>query len=204
MHFYSGTVSFELRNQNDKHPNENSFIIYGNASAETIWLRYLSASKGDVSGAPKYLFYTSNYQLEKDNLLNKFQVRIAGGGVVRENDKKLVILRDGVYDLPKGHLEKGEIIEECAVREIEEETGVKAKINGLLIETFHTYIYKGNHIMKHTFWYDMISIKENQKLIPQKEEGIEKVEWLSSLEIKSKVWKNTYKSIKEVLNMYVD
>ena len=33
--------------------------------------------------------------------------------------------RLGKWDLPKGKLDKGETIEECALREIEEETGAK-------------------------------------------------------------------------------
>ena len=48
----------------------------------------------------------------------------ACGGVVR-NDKNdvLLIKRMGLWDLPKGKLEKGESYEECAKREVVEETG---------------------------------------------------------------------------------
>lgn len=198
MRFYTGKVYFELRDISDKHPQEIKFVVYGNASAETVWSRYIAAENGDIAGSPKYLFYTSNFQKESKALLEKFEVRIAGGGVVHESNKLLIIKRNGVYDLPKGHLDEGETIEECAVREVEEETGVKAKITKLLHETFHTYIYKKNYVLKHTYWYEMESIQEGQKLIPQTEEGIEDIIWIPKEEVNKKIEGNTYKSIKDV------
>ncbi|KXX68130.1 NUDIX hydrolase [Flammeovirga sp. SJP92] len=201
MQFFTGKVYFELRPVSDKHPKEQQFIVYGNASAETVWSRYLSAENGDIAGSPKYLFYTTDYPKQSALLQDKFQVRKAGGGVVFKGEELLVMKRNGVYDIPKGHLDEGETIEECAVREVEEETGVKAEIEILLHQTFHTYVYKKKHVLKHTYWYKMKSIDEEQKLIPQTEEGIETLEWVKINEVKNKVWKNTYKSIKEVFEL---
>ncbi|NME71625.1 NUDIX hydrolase [Flammeovirga aprica] len=201
MQFFTGKVYFELRSAFDKHPDEQKFIVYGNASAETVWSRYLAAENGDVAGSPKYLFYTSDYSKQSALLTEKFQVRKAGGGVVFKGDELLVMKRNGVFDIPKGHLDKGETIEECAVREVEEETGVKAEIEELLHETFHTYIYKKKHVLKHTYWYKMKATENDQELIPQTEEGIETLEWMKINEVKNKVWKNTYKSIKEVFEL---
>jgi len=49
----------------------------------------------------------------------------AGGGVVlNEKGEFLVIQRNGVWDLPKGKMEKGEDFETTALREVEEETVV--------------------------------------------------------------------------------
>ncbi|WP_281616453.1 NUDIX domain-containing protein [Flammeovirga sp. SubArs3] len=200
MHFYTGKIYFEIRAIHNKHPKEHQFVIFGNASAETVWSRYKSAAENDTAGQPKYLFYTTNLEETKKQLLEKFQIRIAGGGVVfNQNDELLVIKRNSIFDIPKGHLDKGETIEECAVREVGEETGVKSTIEHLLIETFHTYLYKGKHVMKHTYWYKL-KLNENDEvtLVPQQEEGIEEIHWMNIEKIKTTVWKNTYQSIKDV------
>ncbi len=54
---------------------------------------------------------------------------ISAGGVVFNKNQVLVLQRkNGNWVLPKGHIERGENIEETAIREVEEETGIKAKI----------------------------------------------------------------------------
>ena len=60
--------------------------------------------------------------------------RVAAGGVVI-NDDGLILIReplnhfDGyVWSLPKGGVDKGETLEQGALREVEEETGVRAEI----------------------------------------------------------------------------
>ncbi|MBB6464003.1 NUDIX hydrolase [Flammeovirga kamogawensis] len=203
MQFYTGNISFELRASTDKHPKENQYIIYGNASADTLWSRYLAAENGDISGSPKYLFYTSNLKKEKEALLSKFQVRIAAGGIVCNEEKLLIIKRNGVYDIPKGHLEKDENLETCATREVEEETGVPSKIIAPLIETYHTYLFNGKYVLKHTYWYTMTVAKKSFNEQPQVEEGIEEVLWMNINDINNIVLINTYKSIKDVIKAFV-
>jgi 8-oxo-dGTP diphosphatase len=60
-------------------------------------------------------------------------VRAAGGVVVRDRDDtaEVVLVHRPKYDdwtLPKGKLEDGESDEECALREVEEETGLACEL----------------------------------------------------------------------------
>src|SRR5439155_18933695 len=61
-------------------------------------------------------------------LLNSFKKELtliqAAGGFVHTDEQLLLIFRRGKWDLPKGKLDEGETLEACAVREIQEETGV--------------------------------------------------------------------------------
>lgn len=126
-------------------------------------------------------------------------IEAAGGVVYNPQDEMLFIHRFGKWDLPKGKREKGEGIEECAVREVEEECNVEGlTVEKQLPSTYHCYPYKGKWALKITYWFDM-NTKYKGELIPQTEEGIEKVEWRNPEKLK-KVYKNTYKSIIEVLN----
>jgi len=129
-------------------------------------------------------------------------IEAAGGLVENETDGFLFILRNSKWDLPKGKLEKGESIEEGAIREVEEECGIKNPvITAHLLDTYHTYFHKGNWVLKRTYWYKM-QYKGDDKLVPQTEEGITKVEWLSESEW-HQVLVNTYGSIQDVLEEHL-
>ena len=71
----------------------------------------------------------------------KFNIIKAGGGLVlNEHNEALLIFRKGKWDLPKGKLDSGESIAECAVREVKEETGLKdITLKEALTTTYHTY-----------------------------------------------------------------
>ena len=80
-------------------------------------------------------------------------VEAAGGVVQNERGESLMILRNGRWDLPKGHVDCGESDEACAVREIAEETGVVgAKIVRFLCNTLHAYGVYGVWELKRTAW----------------------------------------------------
>jgi 8-oxo-dGTP pyrophosphatase MutT (NUDIX family) len=66
--------------------------------------------------------------------MKKKTIVAAGGLVFNENKELLMIYRRSKWDLPKGKLDEGETIEECAIREVEEETGVQQIILGKLIQ----------------------------------------------------------------------
>jgi mutator protein MutT len=143
-----------------------------------------------------------NQDLEKLKkvFFKQFTTVTAAGGVV-ENEKGeiLLIFRRGKWDLPKGKLDKGETIEQCAVREVEEETGLKdIKLNKLITVTYHTYDEFGKHILKDSHWYSM-KVNGQQKTTPQTEEQIEEIRWVKKKELKN-YFENTFPSVKDVLN----
>lgn len=126
-------------------------------------------------------------------------IEAAGGIVSNSKGERLFIYRLDKWDLPKGKIEKNEGIEDAAIREIEEECGITdLSINNQLNDTFHIYKLEGKFILKQTYWFDIRSTFEGE-LVPELEENITKVEWLSNSEIADKVLKNTYASIAELL-----
>lgn len=145
------------------------------------------------------------YHPKAEKLMKKFKQLIptikAGGGIVyNQEGKVLLIKRNGKWDLPKGKKEKGENIATCALREVEEETGVKK----LLIQRFRTITYHifkrdGHYFLKETYWYDMTTTYK-KKLVPQTEEGIEKVCWKDEATTKE-LAKNSYKNIQLVFSI---
>ncbi|ADY50801.1 NUDIX hydrolase [Pseudopedobacter saltans DSM 12145] len=125
-------------------------------------------------------------------------IEAAGGLVESAKETFLFIKRLGKWDLPKGKLEEDEVIEETAVREVEEECGVVVnKLNQKITDTYHMYKMKDQVILKITYWYSM-SVDEETELTPQTEEDITEARWLGKSEW-SMVFENTYPSILEVL-----
>ena len=125
-------------------------------------------------------------------------VEAAGGVVYNSNNQVLMIFRNGKWDLPKGKLEIGETIQECALREVEEECGVSdLQIFEKLIRTYHVYDLDDSLILKRTHWFKMNTQFSNAP-VPQIKEGITKVEWVSQKDLLKKL-SNTYGSIKDLL-----
>ena len=142
-----------------------------------------------------YLYYPDEKEMLK-KLKEKIPVQKAGGGLVyNKNGEVLFIFRNGKWDLPKGGIEKGEEIDETAVREVEEETGVsKLLVTKKLQKTYHIFKRNGRYKLKITHWFEMTSDFEGTPL-PQAEEGIEKVAWLNPAQIQQAL-KNSYENIK--------
>ena len=125
-------------------------------------------------------------------------IKASGGLVKNAKGEYLFIFRNKKWDLPKGKVEKGEGMKEAGLREVEEECGVKISGNDKrLCKTYHIYALNNKLVLKRTNWYSM-TVKGIPKLIPQKEEGITKAEWLNAADLKP-VLKNTYPSIVDVL-----
>ncbi len=114
----------------------------------------------------------------------------AAGGVVACGDKVLAMRRNGNWDLPKGHLEVGESLEECAARETAEECGLelaKISVKAHIVDTLHFYYFPrtSRWELKTTHWYAM-DYDGSADTKPQTEEGITEVEWIDRTEIDSR------------------
>lgn len=78
-----------------------------------------------------------------------------------------------VYCLPKGHIEDGESAEETAVREVFEETGVKAEIVVPISNINYIFTEKGEKINKNVTFFLMKFMSES--FVPNDE--TEKILW---------------------------
>lgn len=142
-----------------------------------------------------YLYYPDEKEILK-KVKEKIPVKKAGGGLVYNAEGKvLFIYRNGKWDLPKGGIEKNEDIEDTALREVEEETGVnQLKITRKLQKTYHIFKRGGKYRLKITHWFEMKSNFQGTPT-PQANEGIEKVAWLSPEEVRDALG-NSYENIK--------
>ena len=173
---------------------------------DTIFIDELSgpAIKSLIHEINKHSFHTGVFlHGNLDDLKNAFfkhftQITAAGGIVQNDKGELLFIYRLNKWDLPKGKVEPGEDLQTCAVREVEEETGV----TGLTItrkagETYHSYNAFGKHFIKTSHWYGM-NCASTQNIIPQTEEDITEVKWVNIKNISAQL-DNTYPSIKDIL-----
>lgn len=136
-----------------------------------------------------------NNQAEFDNFARNFRIIHAAGGIVRnEQEAILMIYRLDKWDFPKGKVEAGEQYAEAAIREVEEETGLKdITLGEPLPSTFHTYELRGEPILKETHWYAMRA--HSQLLTPQTVEDITEAVWVPFEEVRQKL-EQSYLSLK--------
>ncbi len=121
--------------------------------------------------------------------------KAAGGKVLNIENEVLFIYRLNKWDLPKGKLEKGESIEQCAIREVEEECGIsKLTIQNPLETTYHIFERKNKTILKITYWF-LMRTSFTGELTPQTEEGIKKVIFKNKVAVNAALH-NTYENIK--------
>ncbi len=80
----------------------------------------------------------------------------AAGGVVMYAGRILLILRRAEVRLPKGHIEPGETAEDCAVREVREETGLQApRIVAFLGKIDNHFPHNGTRYERQEYWFAM-------------------------------------------------
>ncbi len=172
---YEGSTSLEIAIDLLENTSCSEINVYGE-NLEKIWRKF-----------------TSLFKL----------VEAAGGIVYNKENEILFIHRLGKWDLPKGKLEPNEYLKANALREVEEETGLKELIlEQYANNTFHIYHEKRNgkddKILKSTYWFKMRYVgTETPK--PQIEEGITEVCWKSHDEILADVFPDTFQNIKLIL-----
>lgn len=125
-------------------------------------------------------------------------VQAAGGLVFNKENQMLTIKRNGLWDLPKGKIERHEDQMAAALREVMEETGINMlNISEKVGESYHAYFEDDVIMLKETHWYYM-NCTGKSTLKPQVEEGISEVkfadlDWFTSAEFTS------YQSIRDVV-----
>jgi 8-oxo-dGTP pyrophosphatase MutT (NUDIX family) len=139
-----------------------------------------------------------------DQFQSHFKIIGAAGGLVQNDEGSfLFIKRLGVWDLPKGKIEKRESSENAAIREVEEECGLSdLEIIRPLVSTFHIYRspylkFPKNLVLKETRWF-LMHYSGNEMPVPQVDEQIEEVRWFAVSEL-DQVKANTYSSLIDFL-----
>jgi 8-oxo-dGTP pyrophosphatase MutT (NUDIX family) len=159
--------------------SDNEPLLFIKYTSVALIIKALKSSKNR-----KVFLYHKDIDKLWKSFKKKFPVVEAAGGLVERTDNKLLfIFRNNKWDLPKGGVEKKELIIEAAQREVVEETGVSDLIvQKQLSETFHIFKKGKRFRLKKTYWFKM-STSYMGKTKPQTEEGIKKTEWVSKEKI---------------------
>jgi 8-oxo-dGTP pyrophosphatase MutT (NUDIX family) len=179
-----------LTNQVEKETDFQLFLL------ESVDIEQLIIKMFNNKVMKACLYYPDEKEIMK-KLKEKIPVSKAGGGLVyNKRGEVLFIFRNGKWDLPKGGIEKGESIEETAIREVEEETGVKGlRIVQKIDKTYHVFKNNsGKYKLKMVHWFEMTTDYDGP-LTGQEDEGIEQVVWLNQEQVKEAL-ENSYENIK--------
>lgn len=100
------------------------------------------------------------------------------------------------WRLPKGSIEKGESARSAALREVWEETGVRARIIEELDTIQYFYILKGSRFFKRVTFFLMESLGGNPRIDKRWAHEVDKAVWFPSEEAVARL---AFKSEKETL-----
>jgi len=148
----------------------------------------------------KIFIVTANTSKLFKNLLSETRLIKAGGGMVLNADNQLLMIkRNNRWDLPKGKTEKGENIQQTALREVEEECGIAGlEITKKLSPTYHIYYEKNCWFLKKSIWFQMHT-KDTTKPTPQEKENITEALWLDKEEVLKRL-PEAYPNIKDIID----
>ena len=170
---------------------KNSLIIDPELLENLDLLKLLTKKKINSIGV-----FSNEFEIIINVFKKKFpEIIAAGGKVINNKSEILFIYRNKKWDLPKGKAEKNENISQTALREVEEETGIKnLSIIKPLDKTYHIFKRGAKNYLKTTYWFEMKS-DYNGKFKPQKKEGITRVEWIG-VENLSSILPKSYANIR--------
>jgi 8-oxo-dGTP pyrophosphatase MutT (NUDIX family) len=151
--------------------------------------------KGSITAA---VFLQADTRPLLEAVKSRFTIFVAGGGLVTNPEAEVLLMfRRGKWDLPKGKQDEGESIEDCALREVTEETGLHhISLDGKITETYHYYPQKEQKVLKYTHWYRM-QFSGDELTVPQIEEDIQDIQWVKPANL-GKYLKYSYQNIADV------
>lgn len=196
--FYPEKIIYLIKDKRKFVEKKNTVLQVIDSSAE---MRKVFDEVINKKSIKEIYFYNENEEQLFVYFSKLFKVIDAAGGLVRNEKKQwLFIFRHDRWDLPKGKLEKNEAIADAAIREVEEECGIKGlSIVKQLPASYHVYFLNKQAVLKRTYWFEM-DCSDKSPLVPQLEEGITDVKWLSKDDLKQ-VWDNTYESVRDVMSL---
>lgn len=175
-------------------------VLVKDASKEDIDHLLKLMTKKKFRDLDALTFSVKNRSETVNYLKEKFSVILAGGGVVSKDDRILLIYRRKKWDLPKGKLKKNESKKDGAIREVEEECGIKVSLGRKICTTWHTYLRNNKYVLKRTYWYQM-SCLDDSEMTPQEEEEIEEVRWMDFDHTRQAMY-NSYRTVRHVIKKF--
>lgn len=181
--------------QRDIPANYKDAPVCPNPDAAAISQTLLALENGEISSA---VFVQADTKRLLEAIKSHFSVFVAAGGlIVNPEGEILLMFRRGKWDLPKGKQDEGESLEACALREVQEETGLhQVSLGEKITETFHYYSLKEKKVLKHAHWYKM-QFSGTELTVPQIEEDITDIQWIKPENL-GKYLKYSYQNIVDV------
>jgi ADP-ribose pyrophosphatase YjhB (NUDIX family) len=184
-----------------KTANLSGHVLILNATTITAEKLFQSLNNFENTELQAVTVVVKDKEAVEKRVKKMYSIVKAAGGVVVKGDRLLLMHRRGVWDLPKGKLDDNEKSKKAAVREVEEETGVKAKVIDKICTTWHTYKQGNERVLKRTKWYLMRCI-DDTNLQPQTTEDIDELSWVTENQARLSLV-NSYSSIRYVFDCFV-